>query len=114
MGNFCEAFGLTNIEAPSTKAKRIQKKSATQIKKPSRPNYSKPVLPKKAPPNKKKQPFKTPITCFKCEKQGDKDTECKVEQKVDELFFDKPELRDKVLATLTHCQSEFDINCLKT
>jgi len=33
MGNFCEAFGLTNIEAPSTKAKRIQKKSATQIKK---------------------------------------------------------------------------------
>ena len=108
MGNFCEAFGLTSIEAPSSKAKRIQKKSATQIKKPSRPNYSKPVLPKKVPPNKKKQPFKTPVTYFKCGNQGHKATECKVEQKANELFIDKPKLRDKVLAILAHSQSEFD------
>ena len=31
MENFCEAFGLTNIEAPSIKAKIIQKKTSTQI-----------------------------------------------------------------------------------
>ena len=67
MGNFCEAFSLTNIEAPSTKAKRIQKKTTSQIKKPSRPTNPKPSPSKKSFPNKKKQPFKTPITCFNVE-----------------------------------------------
>ena len=86
----------------------MQKKSTTQIKKPSHPSYLRPIPPKKFLPNKKKQPFKTPMTCFKCGKQEHKGTECKVEQKVNELFIDKPELRDKVLAILAHSQFEFD------
>jgi len=36
MGNFYEAFGVINIEAPSTTRKRINKKSA-QPKRSSRP-----------------------------------------------------------------------------
>ena len=37
-----------------------------------------------------------------------KSTESKAEQKVNELFADKPELRDKVLAILANNQSESD------
>jgi len=95
-------FGLTNIEAPSTKAKRMQKKTSTQIKKPSRPTYAKPSPLKKSFPNKKKQTSKTSITCLKCGKTGHKAMECKVEQKVHEWFADKLELRDKVLAILAN------------
>ena len=54
MENFCEAFGITNVEAPSTKAKIIQKKASNQIKKPFKHAYPKPSPPKKYLPNKKK------------------------------------------------------------
>jgi len=108
MRNFCEAFGITNVEAPSTKAKRLRKRTNTQIWKPSRPTYPKPSPPRKSFSNKKKQPFKTPITCFKCGKLGHKAIECKVEQKVNELFIDNPKVCDKNLAILANNQYESD------
>jgi len=108
MGNFCETFGMRNVKAPSTKAKRMQKKASNQIKKPFKLAYPKPSAPKKSFPNKKKQSFKTTITCFKCGKPGHKATECMVEQKVNELFSHKLDLRDKVLAILANNQSESD------
>jgi len=78
------------------KPPEFKRKLLTKLKKPFKPAYPKPSPPKKSFPNKKKQPFKTPITCFKCGKPRHKATECKVEQKVNELFADKPHHRDKV------------------
>jgi len=67
MRKFCEAFGFRNIEAPSTKAKRIQKKVSKLIKKPFRPSYPKSPRSKKTFAYKNKQPSKTLLTCLKCE-----------------------------------------------
>jgi len=75
MKNFCETFSITNIEAPSTKAKRIQKKVSKPIKKPFKPSYLKSPPPKKPFAYKKKQPSETPLTCFKCGKLGHKVTD---------------------------------------
>jgi len=48
MDTFCEAFGITKIEAPLTARKRIQKKRAhSKIKRPQRP--PKPSIKKEQP-----------------------------------------------------------------
>jgi len=70
MENFCEAFGVTKIEAPSAVHKRFNKKRA-QNKRPSRPQ---PFVKRPTPETKlrskgkaaKKQ--KKPIVCCKCGK----------------------------------------------
>jgi len=68
MGNFCEAFGIEKIEAPSTKRKRIIKRK-NPTRQPFRPKaVGKPSPPPTKPKPKgkatKKQP-KKPIVCFK-------------------------------------------------
>jgi len=45
---------------------------------------------------------------LQCGKPGHKATERKIEQNVNELFVDKLDLRDKVLAILANNQLEFD------
>jgi len=83
MGTFCEAFGITKIEAPSTARKKAQKKQAK-----SRPKVPK-VPPKQPKPFvKKEQPQTVPkkmkvvkkskqIACYKCGKTGHKTFQCK-------------------------------------
>jgi len=69
MGNFCEAFGIEKIEAPSTHKKRI----ATRQNPPQRPFRPKPVAKPSQPvakPRPTRKPStkqtKKPIVCFKC------------------------------------------------
>jgi len=94
MDNFCEAFGVTKIEAPSTVRKRINKKRAQ----PKRTYKPKPFVqktpPKAKPSTKGKTPKKQkkPIMCYKCGKTGHKSFQCKTEQKINELFSGEPEL----------------------
>jgi len=95
MGTFCEAFGVTKIEARSTARKRIQKKSASLKSKdlkdtPSlllKKNSLSPT-PKGNSPAKKKKPF----VCCKCGKIGQKAFQYKTEQKINELFSGELEL----------------------
>ena len=95
MGTFCEAFGVTKIEAPSTVRKRIYKKKA-QTKRPIR--QPKPFIKRgqvSSKPSPKKKAFKKqkkPIVCYKCGKTGHKAFQCKTEQKINELFSGEPEL----------------------
>ena len=104
MGTFCEAFGITKIEAPFTARKRIQKKRA----KPSLrlpPRQPKPFVkrehPKSTPKRKQLIKKKKPIVYYKCGKTGHKAFQCKTEQKINELFSGDPKLKQKLLTLLT-------------
>ena len=110
MGKFCEAFGIAKIEAPSTKAKKSIKRTSKLIKKPFKSSRPKPpLLPQEKQVVLKKKKFpKKPMTCFKCGKLGRKATDCKFEQKVNELFSYQLKLRAKVLSIMATIQSESD------
>jgi len=108
MGNFCEAFRVTKIEAPSTVHKRINKKR-TQPKKSSRarPFVKRPPSEAKPwPKGKATKKQKKPIVCFKCGKTGHKSFLCKIEQKINELFSGEPELQKKLHSLLIEDQSK--------
>jgi len=64
MGTFCEAFGITKIEAPSIARKRIRKKrTQAKFKRPPRKpkpfvkNSSPSLHPKRNNPTKRKRPL---------------------------------------------------------
>jgi len=105
MRTFCETFGITKVEAPSTGCKRVQKKKAQKnIRRPPRPpkpfkkkDNSKPPASKKKQPSKKKKT----IVYYKCSKTSHKAFQCKPEQKINELFSGEPKLKKKLLALLT-------------
>ena len=81
MGNFCEAFGVTKIEAPSRVCKRINKKR-TQPKRSARPKPFVKRPPTEAKPRPKGKPTKKqkkPVVCYKCGKTGHKSFQCKTE-----------------------------------
>ena len=111
MGTFCEAFGITKIEALSTTRKRVQKKRP-QSKIKRRPQRPKPfirkeqskLIPKKKQPNKKKKT----VVRYKCGKIGHKVFQCKTEQKINELFSGEPELQKKPLALVTKDALDID------
>ena len=109
MGNFCEAFGIEKIEAPSKRKKRIIKRKGP-AKRPFRPRpVAKPSPPAAKPRPKGKAPkkqSKKPIVCFKCGKPGHKSFQCKMEQKINELFSENPELKQKIHALLINNQSK--------
>ena len=75
MGNLCDAFGITKIEAPYTTRRRIQKKQTRPspkrpVKTPppfGRKEHFKPLLKRKSATKKKKR-----VVCFKFEKIGHK------------------------------------------
>jgi len=93
VGTFCEAFGVTKIEAPSPN-KHAKKAVDKRFKRSTNP-------PPKAPPafnskptsSKKKKSKKKPIVCYECGKPGHKAFQCKTEQNINELFVDQPELK---------------------
>jgi len=97
MGTFCEAFGITKIEAPSTSRKRLQKRKP-------KPTFKRPPFQRPKPIVKKEQPKPTPkrkqaskpkkkhVVCYKCGKIGHKAFQCKTKQKINELFSGHPEL----------------------
>jgi len=109
MGNFCEAFGVTKIEAPSTRRKKITKRKGPP-RRPFRPKtVAKPIprtttKPKGKRKDSKKQ--KKPIVCYKCGKTGHKSFQCKTEQKINELFSGDPDLKQKLHSLLTRDQSD--------
>jgi len=108
MGNFCEAFGVTKIEAPSIVCKRINKKRA-QPKRFSRPKpfvKKPPIESKPRPKGKPAKKQKKPIVCYKCGKTGHKSFQCKTEQKINELFSGEPELQKKLHSLLLQDKSE--------
>jgi len=96
MGNFCEAFGVAKIQAPSTKRKKIAKRKGPPrrpfrpktIAKPNPPSTTKPKNTQKGPKKQKK-----PIVCYKCGKTERKSFQCKKEQKINELFSGDPDLK---------------------
>ena len=63
MGNFCKAFGIEKIEAPSTKRKRIIKKGPPKRPFKPRPKPTSSPIPTKATPTAKLQrkPPKNPL-----------------------------------------------------
>ena len=107
---FCEAFGITKIEAPSTARKKAQKgQSRPKPKVP--PKQPKSFVTKEQPkPNPKKKVVKKgkPVVCYKCGKPGHRDFQCKTEQKINELFSGDPDLKQKLLALLTQEALESD------
>jgi len=116
MGNFCEAFGIEKIEAPSTKRKRIIKKGPPR--KPFRPRPQptpKPTLTKPKPKSKgPKKTTKKPIICYKCGKPGHKSFQCKTEQKINEIFAEDSQMKTKLLSILiqeTTDKSEDERDC---
>ena len=111
MGNFCEAFGFEKIEAPSTKRKRFNKRKG----KPRRPfqstnfNKAKPTLSNKTKPKVTKRNPKTQkksIVCYKCGKAGHKSFQCKMKQKLTELFAEDSQIKSKLLFLLVQDHSE--------
>ena len=95
MGTFCEAFDITKIEAPSTARKRFQKKrTQTNIRRPPRPlkSFKKKEIPKPIPKKKQPRKKKTTTVYYKCGIIGHKAFQCKVEQKINELFSKELEL----------------------
>ena len=109
MGNFCETFGIEKIEAPSTHKKRIAKRN-DPTKRPFRPKpVAKPSQPVAKPkPTRKPSTTQTkkPIVCFKCGKPGHKAFQCKLEQKINEIFSGDPELKNKIHALLINPSEE--------
>ena len=108
MGNFCEAFRVEKIEAPSAKRKCIIKWKGP-ARRPFRPkSVVKPSPPPAKPRPKGKAPKKSkkPIVCFKCGKPGHKSFQCKTEQKINELFAGDPELKQKLHTLLIRNHSE--------
>ena len=112
MGNFCEAFGFEKIKAPSTKRKRFNKRKV----KPRRPSFqpktltqAKSNIPTKGKANvAKKNPKKQtkPIVCYKCGKAGHKSYQCKMKQKINELFADDSQMQSKLLSLLIQDTSD--------
>jgi len=111
MGNFCEAFGIEKIEAPSTARKRIIKKKAP----PNRPFRPKPkATPTQTPAKPKPKPkgkgpqktAKNPIICYKCGKPGHKSFQCKTEQKRNEIFAEDSQMKAKLLSILLQNTSD--------
>ena len=71
MGTLCEGFGVTKIEAPSSKAKRAKKTVKKIFKRSAKPpNISPPVLNSKLTSSKKKKVKKKPVVWYKCGKPG--------------------------------------------
>jgi len=108
MGTFCEAFGVTKIEAPSAVCKCINKKRA-QPKRSVKPKpfVKKPQFENK--PNLKKKTTKKPkkpIVCYKCRKTGHKSFQCKTEQKINESFSGEPKLQKKLHSLLIQDKSK--------
>ena len=103
MGTFCEAFGITKIEAPSTARRKAHKrlnkskqKPPVRQPKPFHKRETKPIKAQQRKPNKTKKP----IVCYKCGKTGHKAIQCKTEQKIHELFSEDPKLKQKLLSLL--------------
>ena len=113
MGNFCEAFGFEKIEAPSTKKKRFNKrrgkprrppfqpKAMNPQTKPNNPNKGKTKLTNNNPKKQTK-----PIICYKCGKAGHKSFQCKMKQKINELFAEDSQIKSKLLFLLIQDHSE--------
>ena len=98
MGTFSEAFGITKIEAPSSKAKRAKKAANKRFKGSTKPpNNSPPVFNSEPTSSKKKKVKKKLVVCYKCAKPGYKAFQCKTEQRINELFAYQPELQKKLL-----------------
>ena len=104
MGTFCDAFGVTKIEAPSAVHKRVQKKvnkTCPYRRPPPLPPpkpYKKKFGPKTTPKGKGKTPIKkNKIVCYKCGKVGNKAFQCKTEQNINEFFFWRTRTLEKTL-----------------
>jgi len=84
------------FKPPSTKGKKIAKRKGPPrrpfrpktIAKPNPPTTTKPKNTQKGPKKQKK-----PIVCYKCDKTGHKSLQCKIEQKINELFSGDPDLK---------------------
>jgi len=75
MGTFCEAFGLTKIEALLAIRKRINKKGSLRKRPPKQPRpFVKRTNQENKPSPKRKTAKKQekPIVCYKCGKTGHK------------------------------------------
>jgi len=115
MGNFCEAFGLERIKAPSTKRKRNFKRKS-QPKRQFPPKNTgktyKPHLPIKTKPKVAKRSSKKqnkPMVCYKCGKVGHKSFRCKMEKKINESFAEDSQLKSKLLTlSIQENEKEFD------
>jgi len=101
MGNFCEAFGIERIEAPSTKRKRIIKKKGPP-RRPFKPQTTPTPTPAKPKPKGKgpKKIVKKPIICYICGKPGHKSFQCKTEQKINEIFAEDAQMKAKLPSIL--------------
>ena len=108
-GTFCEAFGVTKIEDPSSEAKRAKKSVDKRFERATKPPpKAPPVFNSKPPSSKKKKSKKKPVVCYKCGKPRHKAFQCKIKQQINELFADQPNLQKKLLAVLAQNSSGSD------
>ena len=104
-----EAFGVTKIKAPSSKAKRAEKDVHKWFKRPTKPpNNSPPTFNSKPTSSKKKSAKKKAAVCCKCGEPGHKTFHCKIEQKINEFVADQPEHQKNLLAILAKNSSNSD------
>lgn len=100
MGSFCEQYGYHRLTPPSRERQKTRKQNKSFYPQPynkrkrfskrfSNSYYTKNKNPKQ--PNKKEK-----IICWNCKRPGHKSTDCKMKRKINEIFHDQQDIKEKL------------------
>ena len=100
MGSFCEQYGYHRLTPPSREKRKLNKQNKSFYPRPQNKNkrfskrFSNPYYTKNKTfkqPNKKVK-----IICWNCKRPGHRSTECKMKKKINEIFHDQQDIREKL------------------